>query len=222
VTLPAVALQQGDLPRVSQAVVKYIGLVSLFAFPALWGLSAVAPEVVAVLLGPKWLEAIPALVILPLIVPMRMVCSFMFTTSLALGNRSLDLRNTIANFVLLPGGFFVGAHWGLVGLCLAWLVAVPLSYTFSVPAVLRAIGIRAIDLVAECGPPAFAAGVMYAAVAGLRVALPEQPAIAVLGALVAGGALVYFAVLTLISRRHLVNALGFARRLVGSDAPGAA
>ena len=90
--------------------------------------------------GPKWLQAVPALTILPLIVPIRMVCSVMFTTSLALGNRQLDLRNTIVNFVLLPSGFFIGAHWGLVGLCSAWLVSVPLAYAFSVPTVLRLIG----------------------------------------------------------------------------------
>ena len=88
-----------------------------------------------------------------------MVCSVMFTTSLALGNRQLDLRNTIVNFVLIPSGFFIGAHWGLVGLCSAWLVSVPLAYAFSVPAVLRFIGIRARELIAECGPPAVAAAV---------------------------------------------------------------
>jgi O-antigen/teichoic acid export membrane protein len=120
---------------------------------------------VYVLFGTKWLEAVPALVILPLIVPIRMICSVLFTTSLALGNRQLDLRNTIANFVLIPSGFFIGAHWGLVGLCSAWLFSIPLAYAFSVPAVLRFIGVRALDLMAECGAPAFAAGVMYAAVA---------------------------------------------------------
>ena len=94
---------------------------------------------------PAWTEVAgggAALTILPLIVPIRMVCSVMFTTSLALGNRQLDLRNTIVNFVLIPSGFFVGAHWGLVGLCSAWLVSVPLAYAFSVPTVLRFIGIR--------------------------------------------------------------------------------
>jgi O-antigen/teichoic acid export membrane protein len=158
IALPAVARQQDDPARVRQSVLKAISVISLIAFPALWGISAVAPELVRVLFGEKWLQAVPALVILPLIVPIRMVCSILFTASFALGNRQLDLRNTLANLVLLPTGFFVGAHWGLVGLCAAWLVSVPLAYSVSLRGVLRFTGIRARDMLAECGPPAVAAG----------------------------------------------------------------
>jgi O-antigen/teichoic acid export membrane protein len=219
ITLPTVAQQQGDPSYVRKAVLKSIGLISLIAFPALWGISAVAPELVRVLFGPKWMQVVPALTILPLIVPVRMVCSVMFTVSLALGNRQLDLRNTILTFALIPSGFFVGAHWGLVGLCSAWLVSLPLAYAFIVPAVLRFIGIRTAELAAECGPPAAAAAAMYAAVAALRLALAEQPAIVSLFALSAAGALVYFAVMALISRRHLASARSFARSLLGREAP---
>jgi O-antigen/teichoic acid export membrane protein len=218
IALPAVARQQDDLPRLRQSVLKAIGLIALFAFPTLWGVSAVAPELVRVLFGPKWIESIPALVILPLIVPVRMVCGVLFTTSLALGNRQLDLRNTIINFVLLPSGFFVGAHWGLLGLCSAWLVSVPLAYAFSVPAVLTRIGIRGRDLVSECGAPAASAAVMYAAVAALRLALDGQPSILALLALSAVGAIVYIALIALGSRRHLVIARNFARSLISRDA----
>jgi len=219
IALPAVARQQDDLPRVRQTVMKSIGLISLIAFPALWGISAVAPELVRALFGDKWLESVPALTILPLVVPIRMVCSILFTASLALGNRRLDLRNTIVNFILVPSGFFIGAHWGLIGLCSAWLVSVPLSYAFSVPAVLRFIGIRARDVTVECGAPAAAACVMYATVAGLRMVLAELPPIAALFTLSGAGAVVYFGVIALISRRHLVNARSFTRSFLGTQAP---
>lgn len=201
------------------AAVKSIGLMSLLAFPTLWGISAVAPELVQVLFSERWLPIVPALVILPLIGPIRMVFSLVFTTSLALGNRQLDLRNTIANFALVPTGFFIGAHWGLVGLCSAWLVSLPLAYAFNVPAVLRSIGVRARDLVMECGPPALAASAMYAAIAGLRPTLMQQPAIAALCTLSAVGALVYFVAIGLVSRRHLVIAKSFARSLIAGAGP---
>jgi teichuronic acid exporter len=219
ITLPAVARQQDDPARVRQSILKSIGIMSLVAFPALWGISAVAPELVHVLFGEKWLEAVPALVILPLVVPLRMVCGLLFTTSLALGNRQLDLRNTILNFVLLPSGFFIGAHWGLVGLCAAWLVSVPLAYSFTVPAVLRCIGIRPRALIAECGAPALAAGVMYAAVAALRLVLAGRPPVVTLLVLCGAGALIYFAAIALLSRRHLVSISGFARSFLGRAAP---
>jgi hypothetical protein len=185
---------------------------------------AVAPELVSVLFGPKWLAAVPALVILPLIVPVRMACSVLFTTSLALGNRQLDLRNTIANFVLIPGGFYVGAHWGMLGLCLAWLVSVPLAYAFSVPTIVRFIGIRPRELIKECGAPASAALAMYAAIVALRPSLAGLPSIGLLFALVGAGGLAYVLIVALISPHHLASvrrALAAGVRIAaGTDAGG--
>jgi O-antigen/teichoic acid export membrane protein len=222
ITLPAMARQQDDPLWVRQSVLKAAGLMSLVAFPILFGISAVAPELVGVLLGSTWLNAVPALTILPLIVPLRMVFGIIFTTSLALGNRKLDLRNTIANLVLIPSGFYIGAHWGISGLCLAWLVSVPAAYAFTVPAALRFLGIPPRDLVTESAPPAVAAVAMYGAVVALRLPLAEQPAIVALGMLSASGAAVYFAVIALVSRRHLASAMSFARALLGGGAPAVA
>jgi len=219
ITLPAVARQQSDPARVRQAVLKSISVIALVAFPALWGISAIAPELVRVLFGEKWLAAVPALTILPLVVPIRMICSILFTTSFAMGNRRLDFRNTLANLILLPGGFFIGAHWGLVGLCSAWLVSVPLAYSFTLRGVLRTAGIRPIDLVVECGAPAAAAGVMYAAITTLRLVTEQESALAALVTLIFSGAIIYFGAMLLISRRHLVSARNFARSLLNRDAP---
>ncbi|WP_019140754.1 lipopolysaccharide biosynthesis protein [Noviherbaspirillum massiliense] len=215
VGLSALAREQSDPAWVRNGVLRSMRLMALIAFPALWGISAVAPELVHVLFGDNWLPAVPALAILPLIVPIRMLCSVLFTASLALGHRQLDLRNTIINLVLLPAGFFVGAHWGLLGLCAAWLVSVPIAYSFSVPGALRRIGVRMIDLLPECAPPAIAAALMYAAVTAARPALHAQPAILALGALIALGAAVYFAIMALISRRHLISMRSFARAVRG-------
>lgn len=216
VALPTVARTQDDPARVRENLLKSIGLMSFVAFPAIWGISAVAPELVRVLLGQQWLPAVPALTILPLVVPIRMVCSVLFTASLALGNRQLDLRNTIVNLVALPGGFFIGAQWGLVGLCLAWLVSVPVAYAFSIPRLLRLLGLRWRAVLAEIGAPVVAAAAMYAAVALCRYAFTGYPDFVTLVVNVVAGALVYFAVIALISRQHLVTARRFTRSFFSS------
>jgi O-antigen/teichoic acid export membrane protein len=218
ITLPAVARQQSDPVRVRAAVLKAVGVISLLAFPCLWGISAVAPELVQVLFGANWLDAIPALAILPLVMPLRMVCGVIYTTSLAMGNRQLDLSNTVINLILLPTGFFVGSHWGLVGLCSSWLVSVPIAYLFTMPAVLRILGIRPLAFIAEFGAPAAAGCVMYAAVAAARLGFDGRPAIVTLPALILVGAVVYFAAMALLSPRHLLSARAFARALLGRDA----
>jgi O-antigen/teichoic acid export membrane protein len=219
ITLPAMSRQQDDPARLRQNLLKSIGIMSLVAFPTLWGISAIAPELVRVLFGEKWLDSVTALTLLPLVVPLRMVSSIFFTAALALGNRQLDLRNTIINFVLLPGGFFIGAHWGLTGLCVSWLISVPLAYALVMPTLIRYLGFRLRDIGTECGAPAIAGGVMYAAVAILRMTLAGQSDLMALVLLSAAGAIVYFAVIALISRRHLVSIGSFARSLMSREAP---
>ncbi len=222
IALPAMARQQDDKVRLRHSLLRSIGLMSLIAFPALWGISAVAPELVRVLFGEKWLESVPALMLLPLVAPIRMISSVLFTAALALGNRQLDLRNSIVNLLVLPTGFFIGAHWGLIGLCSAWLVSVPIAYSVFLPRVVGFLGIRARDLAAECGAPAIAAGVMYAAVWVLRPALDRQASGAALVVLSVAGALVYFGVMAVISRRHLMTARSFARSLLNRGVPNSA
>lgn len=220
ITMPVVARQQDDLPAVREAVLKALGVVATFAFPVLWGISALAPEIVRFLFGSKWLAAVQPLQILPLIVPVRMVCSILFTTSLALGNRQLDLRNSVANFVLIPSGFFIGAHWGVTGLCVSWLVSLPLAYAVSIPGVLRAIGLPARRLLAECGPPALATGAGYAAVGALRPALDGLPAVVTLLVLSLAGGAVFLATMAVLSRRHLAATRTFVRSVAARSSAG--
>jgi O-antigen/teichoic acid export membrane protein len=215
IALPAIARQQNDLGRVRQTVLKSIGLISLIAFPMLCGISAVAPELVRVLLGEQWLPAVTALVLLPLVVPIRMIGGVLFTTALALGNRQVDLRNTMVFSALLPLGFFVGSHWGLNGLCVSWLVTVPLAYSITVRSVTRSIGIRVRDLARECGIPVLATIVMYAAVAAARIALPDLSSWLELIMLTGVGALTYFGLVAVLSKRHLHIAQAFVRSMTG-------
>ena len=218
IMLPAIARQQDEPEQVRQSFLKSIRVISVVAFPTLWGISAVAPEFVSIILGPKWLTMVPALAILPIVVPIRMVFGVMFTTSLARGNRKLDLRATIFQSILIPLGFYVGAHWGFLGLCSAWLVSIPLAYAFSVPPVLRFLGVGARQFAAECGAPAVAAATMYLAVWLLRPALSELASLVTFGTLIVTGAVVYIAAIALISRRHLATTRNFARSLLGKGA----
>jgi O-antigen/teichoic acid export membrane protein len=215
ITLPTVAQQQHERARVKAATLKAIGLVALTAMPVLLGISAVAPELVHLLFDRKWDGAIVPLIILPLIVPLRMICSILFTTSLALGNRQLDLRNTVANFALIPTGFFIGAHWGLMGLSLSWLVAVPLTYAVSVPAVLRALDITWQEFARQVRAPLCAAAVMYAAVYVFRHVTSHINEHAQLAALIGAGAGAYALAAIALAKSQVQIARSFVRSLAG-------
>jgi hypothetical protein len=58
---------------------------------------------------------------------------------------------------------------------------------------------------------------MYVTVALLRNALEGEPPFVALFTLSVAGAVAYFAVIALISRRHLIDARNFARSLLGRN-----
>ncbi|MFO1217465.1 MAG: lipopolysaccharide biosynthesis protein [Burkholderiaceae bacterium] len=214
VVMPAFSRKQGDSAAVREALRRSMSLLAMAAFPLLWGISAHARELVLVLFGPSWRDAVPALQILPLVVPFRMIFSVLLTTSLALGYRQLDARNTLANVLVIPAGFLIGVQFGLVGLCTSWLVAVPMVYTLTVPAAMKNTGLTVDDLLRTAGPPALAAAMMYGAVGMLRLFCADSiPPVALLAVLAGSSVLVYGAMLRVVSTKHYEVLFAFLRQL---------
>src|SRR5207244_4989923 len=98
----------------------------------MFGLSAVAPWFVPVALGPKWHEAILPLQLLALSMPLRFVALAQPPFLKGLGFARLSMTNTMMAFVIMPLTFLVASQWGVVGMCVAWLVSYPPYFALTV------------------------------------------------------------------------------------------
>lgn len=193
VALPAVARLQDQRERLRRRLLEGSRLLTALSIPLLWGISAVSPELVGVVLGEKWLKAIFPLQAITLIVPLRMLSATFATAGLGIGRAGLDFRNNIVAAIVLPTAFFIGTHWGINGLAASWLVAIPLVLSMNLPRVLRALSISVGDLVSVVWR-SFAAGVgMYIAVVLCRHSIGGIPDLAALAILIAVGGLAYLA-----------------------------
>src|SRR5262245_33331658 len=67
VAFAAFARANRQVGRVDFHALKSVRALSFFAFPTLWGMSSVAPELIDVLLGPSWAPAIQAFMLLCLV-----------------------------------------------------------------------------------------------------------------------------------------------------------
>jgi len=61
VLFPAFAAMQGDHARLRQAYLRSSAAIAFFAFPLMTGVTILAPEVIALFLGPRWGPAVPVL-----------------------------------------------------------------------------------------------------------------------------------------------------------------
>jgi teichuronic acid exporter len=200
VAFPAVARLQDELPRLRIRLLEAIRLLGFVAVPILWGISAVAPEFVHVLLGEKWADAIVPLQLVSLAAPLRMLSAVLATALAAIGRADLELYNTIVGFVVLPIALLCGAQWQIAGLAAAWLVAVPVIFTLNFPRSSRALDISLRDIGITMRAPLLAGMLMYGVVAGLRPLLAALPEAVVLPLLVIAGGAAYLGAVSLLDR----------------------
>jgi PST family polysaccharide transporter len=107
----------------------YLRLTVLLGFlgmPALAGMALVAEDAFAVILGPKWNEAVLPFQLLNVVGILMVYGASLPPLFNALGRPDINLRYTATCTLLYPAAFLLGG-WlaGLEGVCLAWLVLYP-------------------------------------------------------------------------------------------------
>jgi lipopolysaccharide exporter len=186
--LPTYSQLAEDRAALAAAYLSAAGLVAVLVMPLVVGLAAVAPLVVAVLLGPQWREVGP---LISLLAFHGLVDVFLRTAASAVlaGGRPIVYVKIYALqvCVLLPLSFWLTREYGVQGAVVATvgtaLGLLPLNATL----VARAIGVSARQLLATVWRPLLAAAVMYG------VTVLAQPPIDT-AALTTGRALVLLAI----------------------------
>lgn len=215
VAFPTFSRMQAELCKVGSSVLSGARLLSFFSFPVLWGMSSVAPEIVVVVLGDKWVLATLPLQVLTLVIPLRIVGNFVATAVQGIGRSDIVLRSVVWASLMTPPVFFVGVYgWGLVGLSLAWLVASPLSFSQSMVRSLPVLGLTTGQLARAMGPAAGTGLLMYGAVTLTRhLWLEGQGGLLRLCVLVVVGALAYGAVSLVANRKGVQEVLETVRSM---------
>ena len=202
VAFPAFARIQDERERVGQYLLRSIRMLSLFGFSVFWGIAAVAPEIVSVLLGDKWEPAILPLQLLALVMPVRMIGQLMPPTLQGVGEAKLVARNQLLACSVLTLAFLAGVQFGIVGLSGAWLIAFPVVFLANLRTWLPVLGLRAGQLLGAMAGPAIAGAGMFAIVAAVRAqGLVGGPYRLLLFVLV--GAVSYAALSLLVNRETL-------------------
>jgi O-antigen/teichoic acid export membrane protein len=195
VALPAYSELANAGKSLAPAFLSSARVIMLVAAPFYVGLSMTAGPLVEIFFGPKWLEMIPIVAGLAIVMPamaLQIVCS---PTTNAMGKPGIYLLTSVAGAVIMPICYLYGVGYGPMGLVRAWHVAAPLLLLATLLVTLPAIGARPIDLILALLPVAIACAGMAAVVYALDSVLPGLSAPLHLGILALAGATTYFAML---------------------------
>jgi O-antigen/teichoic acid export membrane protein len=201
--LPGFAKIQHDRAAANAIFNALISVLALIALPAAIGISAVAPYLVSVVLGGKWLDAVPLMEILALAGGMATFQSPICSILISHGRPDLVLRGHVAYIafaivallLLVPSLHAIGAAYAVLG-----------AAAFSTPIFLwmlsSTLGYSARDVVSHTARPLVAAAAMHVIVRAVlpvySIGMPTHNALGLLLGGVALGASVYVSIVSLL------------------------
>jgi O-antigen/teichoic acid export membrane protein len=115
VTFPMMAKIQDDTERLKNIYLKTIHYLSSVNFPIYALMIVLAPELVMVLFGDRWMDAVPIVQILSIYGALRSTGNPIGSLLLAKGRAKLGFYWNLGLFFYVPLGVYVSSQWGLIG-----------------------------------------------------------------------------------------------------------
>jgi O-antigen/teichoic acid export membrane protein len=211
VSFASYARIQGDLDRVRRNLLRSTRAVALVAFPLFFGMSAVAPLGIPIILGAKWQSAIVPFQLLCLGMPFRALGPLLGAALHGIGRPDLSLRNMASLTVALTIAFIVAARFGLIAVCLTWLTVYPIVLLITIWLSLRQIQLPLPEYLAQIRFPIFGATLMLGTIKLLERGLATSRPGATLTLTIALGVAVYGSLIFMFKRQEFED----IRSLIG-------
>jgi teichuronic acid exporter len=208
VVYPVFCRLQNDRVRMRDWYVRLTVLLGFFGMPVMVGMALVADDGFRVVLGERWRDAVLPFQLLSLVGVLMIYSHSLPPLFNALGRPDINLKYTAACTALFPVGFAVaGLYYGVIGVCLVWLVLYPVMVAVLVWVTRNVTGVEPLKLLRAQGPVVGAVLFMTAVVLAAQACLANVEWIALrLAASIVLGAAAYAGIL-----------LGLARRTVLAD-----
>ncbi|PRY15260.1 lipopolysaccharide biosynthesis protein [Kineococcus rhizosphaerae] len=211
VALPLFSRLKGDREATVRALMKATKVSVSVAAPVFVTILVLAPELVPVVFGRQWSDAVVLTQVLCVSGLVFSVTFFDRSVLYAAGRPVLELVVAAATAVGTALASFVGAHWGLVGVCVLLVVRTWGLWPLRIVFLRRVTGLSVLRYLAQWSRPVLATLPAAAAGVGLGALLGGAPPLLllVLGAVVM--VLVYALVLFLLDRGFVTDLLRTAR-----------
>lgn len=185
VALPGYSKMRRDNGELQRGFLDVIGLITLVGLPAGMGVAATADLVVPVLLGDKWLEAIPIIQYLAIAGALTTLMTNTGAVMLAQGRPAVPaILQAMRVALLLPGIYFGALMGDVVGVAIAFLIVTCLALTVNIGVALYSLSLSLLKYFQVVYRPAASSAAMYFALKAyilqsLTEAIPSQIAAAI-------------------------------------------
>jgi PST family polysaccharide transporter len=214
VSNPLFAKVQNDTAMIRRYFLIFTDTLALGVCPLMFGLATVAPDFIAVVLGPRWSEAVAPLRWLAIYVAFRTMNTLIGQVLTSLRYTRFMMWISLLTAVVMVTSFVIASRWGPGAVAAAWLVMAPVTFVPPAVLLLRAIRLPFREYANVLAPSLVGSAVMVAAVLAVAGYLPQHaPAALRLAVQVAAGSVVYGAILLVFYRQRVLRYTNFLRQL---------
>jgi O-antigen/teichoic acid export membrane protein len=128
VLFPTMARVQGDPPRLAAAYLQAVASIALVMLPIGVIMTVLAPEVIVVLLGPRWVEVIPPFQVFAIGLLFRTSYKMSDSISRATGAVYRRAWRQAIYAGLVFAGAWVGSRWGVTGVSVGVLASLVINF----------------------------------------------------------------------------------------------
>ncbi|TKB74798.1 MAG: lipopolysaccharide biosynthesis protein [Nitrospira sp.] len=153
---------QDNKEQIRTNILKTVRAIAFAGVPVFLGMAAVAPLGLPLILGSKWESFVVPFQLLCLTLPLRALSPILPPAVLAINRPTVNLVNMVIASVAMASAFLVGVQYGVIGVCISWLVAYPVVFGITTIRNLRVLGISVRDYLGEIRFPFFAGAIMLA------------------------------------------------------------
>jgi len=205
VTFASYSRIQDDIERINRNILRTIRVMAVLGFPLFWGMAGVAQEAIPLLLGEKWLSVVIPFQLFCLILPLKSL-SFIFSPALfAIDKAKVLFVNMLITVSIMVSAFYVGAHWGVIGLTMSWVIAYPVVFVIITLRSLNALNLHWLKVANEILFPIMASITMLLFLGLGRYFFSDINDIVMLSLLVILGMLIYLFLIIVFKRNTYIE-----------------
>jgi O-antigen/teichoic acid export membrane protein len=170
---PVYARLAHEIELLRHEYLNVIGAIALLGIPAAVGIVAVARFMVPVLLGQKWLDAVPLVELFGIFGLTQILQTNVYSVYLAIGKPRLQFVIHMVQLILLAAGLLLlTRRHGALGAAAATVIAGGAVLPINLVVVFRQLGVRTLQFLALLWRPVLASGIMLVAI---RLLFPAAP-----------------------------------------------
>lgn len=216
VMFPALTHLEEDKDRIRSAYTLATRYVALITFPLMAGIAILAPQIVLVVLGPKWERAIFLMRVLALVGAFQSLTYTVGWLYLSQGKTKIMFIFGSISIIFYAGSFIIGLNWEVEGVAVAYAIAYTVLFYpyFAIP--FRFIDMKFWHYIKQFRTVFFATSGMALVVIGLQLLFTRVIKIGDVPVLVLGiitGTLCYAGLLYLFDRTLVKDLLGLLNDL---------